>query len=50
MLLCLRFHALIGRHYENDIIDPQYAGEHIVNEPLVARHIDKSQSQIEFPS
>ena len=43
MLARLRHHRLVGRDDEHDEIDAADAGEHVLDEPLVAGHVDERE-------
>src|SRR5262245_56942399 len=43
MLQRLRHYPIVGRHYEEDEVDPGGPREHVVDESLVTRNIDKAE-------
>ncbi len=45
MLARLRHHRVVGRHHEHGEIDASGPGEHVLDEALVARHIDDAQPE-----
>lgn len=44
MLYCLRHEALVRRHDKHRKVDTARAGEHVLDEPLVPRHIDDART------
>ena len=43
MLARLRHHAVVGRDHQQHEIDAGRARQHVVDEPLVARHVDEAE-------
>ena len=42
MLACLRHRPIVGGDDQQDEIDADGAREHVVHEPLMARHVDEA--------
>ena len=44
VLAGLRLHRLVGGDHQHDEVDAADAGEHVLDEPLVSRHVDEARS------
>ncbi len=46
MLARLRHHALVSGDHKREQVDPMRSGQHVLDETLVTRHVDKPDAKI----
>ena len=46
MFARLRHHAFVGSDYQRDSVDAVRTRQHVLDEPLVPRHIDKPDTHV----